>query len=64
MADLENKAEHTAPVVENRAPKPLGILPKNTQAIVIAVISVIMVGAIAFSGSSAPKAATKSPLPS
>jgi type IV secretion system protein VirB10 len=64
MAELENKAEHTAPVVENRAPKPPGILPKNTQAIVIAVISVIMVGAIAFSGSSAPKASTKSPLPS
>jgi type IV secretory pathway VirB10-like protein len=64
MAELENKAERTTPMVENRASKPLGILPKNTQAIVIAVISVIMVGAIAFSGSSAPKAATKSPVPS
>lgn len=53
-------AERETPIVENRAAKPLGILPRNTQAMVIAGIAVIMVGAIAFSGSGAPKAAAKS----
>ena len=38
--------------------KPLGILPKNTQAMVIAGIAAVMVGAIAFSGL-CPKTTTK-----
>jgi len=46
-------------MVENRAAKPLGILPKNTQAMVIAGIAAVMVGAIAFSGSGAPKTTAK-----
>jgi hypothetical protein len=44
-------AERETPVVENRAPKPQGILPRNAQAMVIAGIAAIMVSAIAFSGS-------------
>jgi type IV secretory pathway VirB10-like protein len=61
----EGKAEQETPaMVENRAAKPLGILPKNTQAMVIAGIAAVMVGAIAFSGSGAPKTTTKPTLPS
>jgi type IV secretory pathway VirB10-like protein len=61
----EGKAEQKIPaMVENRASKPLGILPKNTQAMVIAGIAAVMVGAIAFSGSGAPKTTTKPTLPS
>jgi type IV secretory pathway VirB10-like protein len=61
----EGSAEQKPPAtVENRAAKPLGILPKNTQAMVIAGIAAVMVGAIAFSGSGAPKTTTKPTLPS
>ena len=61
----EGKAELQTPaMVENRAAKPLGSLPKNTQAMVIAGIAAVMVGAIAFSGSGAPKTTTKPTLPS
>ena len=60
----EGSAEQKPPAtVENRAAKPLGILPKNTQAMVIAGIAAVMVGAIAFSGSGAPKTTTKPTLP-
>ena len=45
------------PVVENKAAQPSGILPKNTQAMVIAGISLTMVAAIAFSGTSSKGAA-------
>jgi type IV secretion system protein TrbI len=61
----EGSAEQKLPAtVENRAAKPLGILPKNTQAMVIAGIAAVMVGAIAFSGSGAPKTTTRPTLPS
>ena len=61
----EGSAEQKTPaMVENRAAKPLGILPKNTQAMVIAGIAAVMVGAIAFSGSGAPKTTAKPTLPS
>jgi type IV secretion system protein TrbI len=61
----EGSAEKKTPaMVENRAAKPLGILPKNTQAMVIAGIAAVMVGAIAFSGSGAPKTTIKPTLPS
>jgi type IV secretory pathway VirB10-like protein len=43
--------------VRDRAIRPSGLLPKNAQAYVILTITVIMVGAIAFSGGS-PKSAT------
>ena len=56
----EGSGEQKTPaMVENRAAKPLGILPKNTQAMVIAGIAAVMVGAIAFSGSGAPKTTAK-----
>ena len=58
-----NTEQRTPATVENRAAKPLGILPKNTQAMVIAGIAAVMVGAIAFSGSSAPKTTAKPTLP-
>src|ERR1700732_87109 len=61
----EGSAEQKPPAtLENRAAKPLGILPKNTQAMVIAGIAAVMVGAIAFSGSRAPKTTTKPTPPS
>jgi type IV secretion system protein TrbI len=63
MAEASNAEPKTPAMVERRAAKPLGILPKNTQAMVIAGIAVVMVGAIAFSGPSAPKIA-KPALPS
>ena len=63
MPKAENDEIRHQPVVENQAAKPAGILPKNTQAMVVAAISLIMVGAIAFSGSSSSKTATKPPIP-
>ena len=63
MSEVEISEEQTTAVVRDRARKPAGLLPKNTQAMVIATISLIMVGAIAFSGGSSPKASGKSPLP-
>ena len=41
-------------VVRDRTFKPAGLLPKNTQTYVILGITVVMVGAIAFSGGGAP----------
>jgi type IV secretory pathway VirB10-like protein len=64
MPEATNAEQKTPAIVENRAAKPQGILPRNTQAMVIAGIAVVMVGAIAFSGSSAPKTAAKPALPS
>src|SRR5882724_867183 len=61
----ERSGEQKTPaMVENRAAKPLGILPKNTQAMVNAGIAAVMVGAIAFSGSGAPKTTAKPTSPS
>src|SRR6266404_5812468 len=64
MSQAPNAEQKTPAMVENWAAKPLGILPKNTQAMVIAGIAVVMVGAIAFSGSRAHKTAAKPALPS
>src|SRR6266849_8611573 len=64
MSQAPNAEQKTPAMVENWAAKPLGILPKNTQAMVIAGIAVVMVGVIAFSGSRAPKTASKPALPS
>ena len=64
MSQATNAEQKTPAIVENRAAKPLGILPKNAQAMVIAGIAVVMVGAIAFSGSGAPRPAAKPALPS
>src|SRR5215472_14742438 len=64
MAERNQSMEDQGPArIENRVLKPAGILPKNTQTLVIAGISAIMVGAIAFSGSSAPKASAKQTFP-
>ncbi len=41
-------------VVRDRTFKPAGLLPKNTQTYVILAITVVMVGAIAFSGGGTP----------
>jgi type IV secretion system protein VirB10 len=49
--------------VKDRATRPAGILPKNTQALVIAGIALVMVGAIVFSGRGAQKPKAK-PSPS
>lgn len=51
------------PEIKNRAARPAGILPKNTQALVIAGIALVMVGAIVFSGGGSPKPKAK-PSPS
>lgn len=45
-------------VVRDRTFKPTGLLPKNTQTYVILGITVVMVGAIAFSGGGAPSKKT------
>lgn len=52
--------------VKDRAARPAGILPKNTQALVIAGIALVMVGAIVFSGggSQKPKAKPSPSVPS
>ncbi len=47
-------------VVRDRTFKPAGLLPKNTQTYVILGITVVMVGAIAFSGGGAPSKKTVS----
>ncbi len=47
--------------VRDKAVRPPGVLPKNTQTYVILAITVVMVGAIAFSGGSAPSKPASSP---
>ena len=47
------------PQVKDRSARPAGILPKNTQALVIAGIALVMVGAIVFSGGGSPKPKAK-----
>jgi type IV secretory pathway VirB10-like protein len=47
------------PEVKDQSVRPPGILPKNTQPLVIAGIALVMVGAIVFSGGSAPKSKAK-----
>jgi type IV secretion system protein VirB10 len=49
------------PEVQNKAPKPPGVLPRNTQARVLGAIALLMVAVIAFSGRNAPKERTKAP---
>lgn len=46
---------YTPPPVENHAPKPPGILPRNAQAWVLGGIALVMVLVIAFSGKNSPK---------
>jgi len=43
--------------LRDRAVRPTGLLPKNTQTYVILAIAAVMVGAIAFSGGNSPKPA-------
>src|SRR5438067_13785532 len=49
MAETD-PAPYSPPPVQNRAAKPPGILPRNTQARVIGGVSLLMVIVIAFSG--------------
>lgn len=44
----------TPPTVQNRASKPSGVLPRNTQTWVIIGLATVMIAAIAFSGGPAP----------
>lgn len=56
--DKEPSAQLDLPLegeVRDRSLRPKGVLPKNAQTYVILAITVVMVGAIAFSGGSAPK---------
>jgi len=58
----ENESDEPRPLLRNVGGKPTGVLPRNAQAITIAAISVVMIAAIAFSGSSSktnPKPATQ-----
>lgn len=48
------------PQVKDRTTRPAGILPRNTQALVIAGIALVMVGTIVFSGGGSQKPKTKS----
>jgi type IV secretory pathway VirB10-like protein len=50
-----NPASSSVPTVQNRAPKPPGILPRNAQAWVIGGIALLMVSVIALSGRNQPK---------
>ena len=52
MPDEVNQA--TQPTVQNRASKPTGVLPRNTQTWVIIGLATVMIAAIAFSGGPAP----------
>ena len=52
MPDEVNQA--TPPTVQNRASKPSGVLPRNTQTWVIIGLATVMIAAIAFSGGPAP----------
>jgi type IV secretion system protein TrbI len=52
---LEPNAQPADATVRNLAAKPPGILPKNTQTLVIAGISVVMIAVIALSGGSSPR---------
>jgi type IV secretion system protein TrbI len=53
---LETEPSYSIPTVERRAPKPAGLLPRNSQAWIIGGIALIMVMIIAFSGKKEPKA--------
>lgn len=59
MADLnrdplQDKSPDAGPPVQDRALRPVGVLPKNMQTYVIIGIAVMMVGVIAFSGAGTP----------
>jgi len=52
-----------APKVENKAPKPPGVLPRNLHAWVVGGLSVLMVAVIAFSGRNPPRTNKPAPAP-
>jgi type IV secretory pathway VirB10-like protein len=52
---------YTAPSVENHAPKPPGVLPRNTQPWMLGAIALVMVLVIAFSAKNPPKERGSSP---
>src|SRR5438552_2121491 len=62
MAEAVNDDARYQGTVENRATQPKGLLPKNTQALVIAGISLVMVGAIALSGTGGSKTPPRQPV--
>lgn len=56
MPEQDNSfASRAVPEVQNKAPKPPGLLPKNAQTWVMAGIAVLMVLVIAFSNTGGPK---------
>src|SRR5688572_6842514 len=56
MAEPDNSfASSAVPEVQNKAPKPPGILPKNAQTWIILGIAVIMILVISFSNTGVPK---------
>lgn len=63
MPEFENDEVRPHPVLRNQAGKPTGVLPRNTQAMMIVVVSAIMVAAIAFSGAGTKTAVKPAPLP-
>jgi type IV secretory pathway VirB10-like protein len=52
MPENENDEPRPRPLLRNMVGKPTGVLPRNAQAMTIVAISVVMIAAIAFSGSS------------
>jgi len=63
MPEFENEEVRPHPVLRNQAGKPTGVLPRNTQAVMIVVVSAIIVAAIAFSGTGTKTAVKPAPLP-
>jgi type IV secretory pathway VirB10-like protein len=61
--DPQSSLDPSGSQVQDRAVRPPGVLPKNTQTYIIIGIAVLMVGAIAFSGAGTPSrnAATAAP---
>src|SRR6266542_4487214 len=58
-----DRTPYTPPQVEQRTPKPPGILPKNAQALLIGGLALVMVVVIAFSGRNTPKERVTPPAP-
>src|SRR5579864_5846073 len=54
MSDTKNESLAPPPVQDKRVPPP-GVLPKNTQALVLTGIALLMVCVIALSGRNTPK---------
>src|SRR5438128_2095993 len=62
MVDSD-RTPYTPPQVEQRAPKPPGILPKNAQAFLIGGLALVMIGVVVFSGRNPPKERVPAPPP-